>query len=116
MTSQIVPVHYVTPKFPALYVVLPLASPLEAKYLYYTSDAVQFTVLWTLILYVGTHLVTALYAVIAQWPNWKLVWAMPLLYGVVAGLEALLAGSIVGALSVLALFPHIYLCCEYVHA
>jgi hypothetical protein len=33
-------------------------------------------------------------------PNWKYLWAVPAMYAIVAGLEALFAGSIVGILSV----------------
>lgn len=33
-------------------------------------------------------------------PAWKYLWAVPAMYAIVAGLEALFAGSIVGVLSV----------------
>lgn len=38
----------------------------------------------------------ALYATICQRHSWKLAWAIPLVYAIIAGLEGLLAGSVVG--------------------
>ncbi|KAL1955091.1 hypothetical protein VTO42DRAFT_9025 [Malbranchea cinnamomea] len=87
---------YTTPPFPGLYPLVPLVSLRESNYLFYIEDIVKFTVLWTLILYSGAHLVAALCAVIMQWRNLKLLWAVPVVYMVVAALEAMLAGSVVG--------------------
>jgi hypothetical protein len=46
------------------------------------------------------HLTVAAFAVLMQLGKgkkaWQYVWAIPLLYSLVAGVEALLAGSIVG--------------------
>lgn len=36
--------------------------------------------------------------------NWKYLWTIPIIYSVIAGLEALIAGSVTGAMSVLFLF------------
>ncbi|KAJ8608831.1 hypothetical protein MRB53_039417 [Persea americana] len=61
----------------------------------------RFTVLWTLIFYGFLHIVTSGYAVILQWRNWKVIWIVPLVYIVIGGVEAVLAGSIVGGLPVM---------------
>jgi hypothetical protein len=53
-----------------------------------------------LIIYAVFHLVAAAFAVCMQLGKgksaWKYVWIIPLVYALVAGIEALLAGSIVG--------------------
>ncbi|PGH13422.1 hypothetical protein AJ79_03701 [Helicocarpus griseus UAMH5409] len=92
MSSQTIPLGYHTPPFPSLYT----SSGLDAKYLYYTEDIWRFTLFWTLLFYMGAHLSTAFCAVAMQWRSWKLIWGAPLLYGLIAGLEGLLAGSVVG--------------------
>ncbi|PGH36158.1 hypothetical protein GX50_01013 [[Emmonsia] crescens] len=93
--SQTVPVNYETPPFPSLYVSLGFYQD-GAQYLYYTSDIWRFTLFWTLLFYIGAHLSAALWAVVMQWRCWKVVWAVPLVYTLVAGLEGLLAGSVTG--------------------
>lgn len=85
----------ITPPFPGLYHFM-RPDPTEAQHLIYIEDIVKFTVIWTLILYCGAHTVAALCAVAMQWRNWKLLWCLPVLYFVVALLEAGLAGSVVG--------------------
>jgi hypothetical protein len=53
-----------------------------------------------LIVYAVFHLVVAAFAVCMQLGKaksaWKYVWIIPVVYATVAGIEALLAGSIVG--------------------
>ncbi|KAL1967871.1 hypothetical protein VTN77DRAFT_2560 [Rasamsonia byssochlamydoides] len=90
-----VPLDYRAPSFPSLHVpVFGVAG--ESNYLYYTEDIWRFTLYWTLILYGGAHLAVASCAVAVQWRNWRVMWAVPLVYGVVGCLEALLAGSVIG--------------------
>ena len=37
---------------------------------------------------------------VVQWRNWKMMWIAPLLYMFVAGIQAVLAGSVVGLMYV----------------
>ena len=108
-----IPLDYTRPSFPSLY--WPLnPSPGDARYLYYQSDIWRFTLYWTLITYGGVHLSASVWAVLMQLrsalatktkplgePNkirqtlaW--VWLIPVVYLVVAGIEAVFAGSVVG--------------------
>ncbi|KAL2000987.1 hypothetical protein VTN02DRAFT_2365 [Thermoascus thermophilus] len=98
MSRNRVPADYHVPPFPSLYdpVRARTSGDGEAYYLYYTSDIWRFTLYWTLILFGGVHLAAAACAVVMQWRNWRVVWPTPLVFGVVGGLEALLAGSVVG--------------------
>lgn len=68
--------------------------------LYNLADMWRFTVLWTLIIYAIFHLGAAGVALAMQvgrkGSNWKFLWMVPVVYLVVAGVEALFAGSIVG--------------------
>lgn len=43
-------------------------------------------------------MVVAAWACIVQWRNWKLVWIAPIVYAFIGGLEAVIAGSVVGGL------------------
>lgn len=95
MSQQIVPLDYATPEFPSLYSPATVIRG-ESKYLFFTSDVWRFTLYWTLLLYGGTHITAASYGVLTQWRNWRIIWIMPLVYTVIAGLEGLLAGSVVG--------------------
>jgi hypothetical protein len=56
--------------------------------------------MWTLMMFAAVHLVVAAFAMLVQLGKgkraWKYVWIIPLFYAVIAGIEALLAGSIVG--------------------
>lgn len=77
--------------------------PLNQKtpiYLYDAGDVWRFTLLWTLIFYGAVHVATCTYAVIIQWRNWKVIWIAPVLFTVIGGIEALIAGSITGGLYV----------------
>jgi hypothetical protein len=93
--SNRVPLDYTSPPFPSLYIPVVGVTGLN-NYLYYTSDIWRFTLYWTLILYGGAHLAVASCAVVVQWRNWRMMWVVPIVYVVVAGLEALLAGSVIG--------------------
>ncbi|KAJ5151114.1 uncharacterized protein N7482_010366 [Penicillium canariense] len=95
MSNKRVPINYQVPQFPGLYDPLP-GDHKQAYYLYYTTDIWRFTLYWTLIFYGATHLTVAGWAVLTHFRNWSVIWLVPLLYSVVAGLEGLLAGSIVG--------------------
>jgi hypothetical protein len=97
------PLDYATPPFPSLY--WPYrAKPGVANYLYYAGDIWRYTLLWTLIIFAVFHMAVAGFAVLMQLGKgkhaWQYVWIIPLFYSAVAGVEALLAGSIVGLMSV----------------
>ncbi len=95
MASQSVPLDYTVPPFPSLYSpIRPLQG--EAKFLYFTNDVWRFTLYWTLLFYTGAHLSVAFWAIAIQFRSWKIVWGVPILYIVIAALEGLLAGSVVG--------------------
>jgi hypothetical protein len=95
--SSAAPPDYEVPDFPSLYWPVPtdIAVP---KYLYFPSDIWRFTTLWTLLLLGTVHMVVAAWACIVQWRNWKIIWVTPLIYAAVAGVEGILAGSVVGGL------------------
>lgn len=108
-----VPADYTRPSFPSLY--WPInPSPGESQFLYYQSDIWRFTLYWTLLTYAAVHLSASLWAVLMQLrsalttkttplgaPNkirqtlvW--VWIIPVVYLLVAGIEGVFAGSVVG--------------------
>lgn len=64
----------------------------------------KFTLYWTLILYGLFHLgavgVAVLMQVGKQRSHWKYLWLVPLVYALIAGAEALIAGTIVGLMLV----------------
>jgi len=95
-----VPANYTTPQFPSLYWPFPVVNgqSKNAQYLYYASDIWRFTVIWTLLFFGAVHLATSLTAVFVQWRNWKVIWLVPVIYTVIAGIEAVLAGSMAGGL------------------
>jgi hypothetical protein len=92
------PLDYTTPPFPGLY--WPLFAPGVPNYLYNSTDIWRFTLLWTLIIYALFHLAAAALAVCTQLRRGKsalkYVWIIPIVYALIAGIEALLAGSFVG--------------------
>ena len=113
--------NYRTPPFPSLYWLIGPSDVVEPAYLYHEKDIWRFTLFWTLIIYEATHLLVASYAVTVVWlggrsdflktekgmeaskapgisrrKKLKVLWMVPIVYGVVAGVEALLAGSVVG--------------------
>lgn len=95
--SSAAPPDYEVPDFPSLYWPVPtdIAVP---KYLYFPSDIWRFTTLWTLVLLGTVHMVVAAWACVVQWRNWKTIWITPIIYAVVAGIESIIAGSVVGGL------------------
>lgn len=99
MANNRVPINYQVPSFPSLYD--PLPSPhRHAFYLYYTGDIWRFTLYWTLIFYAATHITVAGCAVLVHFRNWSIIWLVPLIYSITAGLTGLLAGSIIGLVCV----------------
>jgi hypothetical protein len=97
--DNIAPLDYSTPPFPALYWPYK-AKPGVANYLYYAHDIWRYTLLWTLIVFAVFHGAVAAFAILMQVGKgkraWQNVWIIPLIYALVAGVEALLAGSFVG--------------------
>jgi hypothetical protein len=91
------PVDYVVPTFPDLQWP-PNGDRFNA--IYTIADSWRFTMLWTIILYGLFHVGAAGIALVMlmgkRRSNWKFMWAVPLVYFAIAGLEALVAGSIVG--------------------
>lgn len=94
------PKGYHTPPFPSLNVkTLYDTTPEKIYTLYHVQDVWRFTVLWTLIVYALFHLGAGLIAFITHGPNhstWKYLWAVPVVYLSIAGVEALLSGSVTG--------------------
>lgn len=97
--SNPAPLDYAAPPFPSLYWPYK-AKPGVANYLYYSRDIWRFTLLWTLIIFAVFHLTAAAFAICMQLGKgkaaWRYVWLIPIIYALVAGIEALLAGSFVG--------------------
>jgi len=92
-----VPAGYVTPPFPSLIWAFPgIAS--EPYFLYYSTDMWRFTLYWTLIIYGLIHVAASLYACVIQWRNWKVIWITPVVFLIIGGIEALIAGCVVGGL------------------
>ena len=89
------PLSYEPPPFPSLYWPFPVSGT-QTSYLYDAYSMFRFTLLWTIIDVVGIHLVAAGYAMTVQWKNWKLIWITPIVFGFIGGIEALIAGSVVG--------------------
>ena len=95
--DSVAPLGYTTPPWPSLYWPLP-AGTATSYYLYRPDDILRFTVYWTLLLVGGVHFITALWACIVQWRNWKLIWIALPVFTIVGGIEALVAGALVGGL------------------
>ena len=96
-TSQPLPDSYTSPPFPSLYWFVNGKAD-EPRYLYRLSDIWRFTLFWTIIIYELCHIAASGYAVVVQWRNWKVMWIVPLVYMITAGIEAVLAGTVVGLL------------------
>lgn len=91
----VVPADYTPPSFPSLYdPVFSVADP--ASYIYRLQDAWRFTLYWTLIIFGAAHMSVAICAFGMQWRQWRIMWAVPVVYGFIGCVEAILAGSIVG--------------------
>ncbi|KAI0010183.1 hypothetical protein F4779DRAFT_616916 [Xylariaceae sp. FL0662B] len=103
------PADYHSPSFPSL------CWPPERTEcaLFSVWDSWRYTLLWTLILYGIFHIGSLGIALLMYGGKrrsvWKYLLAIPILYALVAGVEALFAGSLVGL--VYAVFsPHIIDC------
>ncbi|KAF8543165.1 hypothetical protein BDD12DRAFT_774120 [Trichophaea hybrida] len=84
---------YLGPAFPSLYWPIdPTASPLT--HLYCTHDIWRFTLMWTVILFVGFHLAAGICAFVVM-PS-KLSPGVPLTFAIYGGIQATMAGNIVG--------------------
>ncbi|TWU75789.1 hypothetical protein ED733_003754 [Metarhizium rileyi] len=94
------PPNYRTPPFPSLNVnTLQDRTPNRTYTLYHIPDVWKFTVLWTLITYMFFHVGAVLVAFFSHGLNkgsWRFLWAVPIIYLLIAGIEAVIAGSIVG--------------------
>ncbi|KJZ72909.1 hypothetical protein HIM_07672 [Hirsutella minnesotensis 3608] len=94
------PEGYRTPPFPSLSIFrLSDTTPQRLHTIYYIEDAWRFTLLWTLITYAVFHLgAVAVTFLTHGWKksSWKYLWAVPGVYLAMAGLEAVLAGTVVG--------------------
>lgn len=94
-SDSIIPTDYEAPPFPSLY--WPInPGPGEPAYLYHSSDIWKFTLYWTLIVYTAFHLSSGVWAFAVR-PS-KLSIGVPLLYTIIGGIEATIAGTIVGLL------------------
>ena len=91
------PLAYSPPSFPALYWPFPVSGA-QTVYLYDAASMWRFTLFWTLLCVVGVHLVAAGYACAMQYRNWKIIWFVPIIYVLIGGIEALIAGNVVGGL------------------
>lgn len=93
-----IPVGYSTPKFPSLYFPNANGKAFHLAFLYYPYDIWKFTVLWTLIFFGAFHMCVASLAVVM---HRKFVlgglWII-VAYSAMAGIQALISGSIVGLL------------------
>lgn len=94
------PPNYRPPQFPSLNVrQLQDQTPDRNYTLFNTFDIWKFTVLWTLLTYIFFHLGAVLVAFFSHGFNkgsWRFLWVVPILYLLIAGIEAIIAGSIVG--------------------
>lgn len=95
------PPGYQTPRFPSLNVqTIYDRSERRVYTLFYVRDVWRFTVLWTIIVYVLFHLAAVIIALSTHGrriSTWKYLWVLPIIYIVIAGLQAVVTGSIVGA-------------------
>lgn len=94
------PPSYKTPPFPSLNVHT-LVDETDGKIytLYHVLDVWRFTVVWTLIVYAVFHAGAVLVALLTHGfrrRSWKLLWLAPVVYLSVAGVQAVISGSIVG--------------------
>lgn len=99
MVQRAPPEDYVSPRFPCLTWELNDSTERKERSLFYIGDIWSYTVLWTLIIYAVFHLGAAAIAVAMhghKLAGWKFIWAIPVVYLLVAAAQALLAGSLVG--------------------
>ncbi|CAD6590948.1 MAG: hypothetical protein ASARMPREDX12_004801 [Alectoria sarmentosa] len=123
-TTTWIPENYTTPSFPSLYWLIGPDDLVQPKFLYQVHDIWRFTLFWTIIIFETVHLLAGTYAVVIVWwggrnrlkedgkengekkrlkrcgegslKKIKVLWVVPVVYGIVAGVEAVLAGSVVG--------------------
>ena len=97
---------YTQPPFPSLF----WPPQRRTVVLYELDDIWKFTLYWTLILYGIFHLGAVGVAVIMQVgkrrSHWKYLWLVPLIYFLIAGFEAVIAGTVVGLMSVFPMLSH----------
>ncbi|KAI8634715.1 hypothetical protein F5Y19DRAFT_121968 [Xylariaceae sp. FL1651] len=90
------PSDYRLPRFPSL------CWPPHNCVLYSVYDSWRFTLIWTLTLFSAFHLGAVAIALLMQIGKprsvWKYLVAIPILYAAVSGVEALVAGSVVGSI------------------
>lgn len=102
------PEGYDTPPFPSLNIETLYDQTQDRRYtLYFQEDIWWYTVLWTLIIYLFFHLGAVIIAMFTHsWTksSWKYIWIVPVTYVLIAGIQAIIAGSIVGLMSVLPLY------------
>ncbi|OAA64134.1 integral membrane protein [Akanthomyces lecanii RCEF 1005] len=94
------PPNYKTPPFPSLNVHTLSDETSDKIYtLYHIGDIWRFTTVWTVIVYAVFHMGAVMVAFMTHGfkrRSWKLLWLAPIVYLSVAGVEAVLSGSIVG--------------------
>lgn len=65
----------------------------------------RFTLIWTFVMYACFHWAAIGIALIVQIgkkkTNWKYLWTVPIIYSAIAAVEALVAGSVTGAMYVI---------------
>ncbi|KKY35933.1 putative integral membrane protein [Diaporthe ampelina] len=96
--GQFPPADYTTPRWPSLF-----WPPLEDRFvLYRLDDMWRFTLIWTFVMYACFHWAAIGIALIVQIgkkkTNWKYLWTVPIIYSAIAAVEALVAGSVTGAM------------------
>ncbi|KAJ8056835.1 hypothetical protein LXG23DRAFT_14480, partial [Yarrowia lipolytica] len=91
-----VPIGYKVPPFPSLYWPAGSSERLyEVSSLYYTYDIWRFTVLWTIILFCCFHFIAGMWASLVK-RDFKNGLIIMFLYIGIAGIEAIVSGTIVG--------------------
>ncbi|KAF4932022.1 hypotheticall protein [Colletotrichum viniferum] len=93
------PTNYKVPSFPSINWQLRDLTDDHRWSLFYIRDIWRFTVIWTFIIYAAVHMGAAAIT-IAMHTNKRgsltYLWAVPLFYAFMAGVQALCAGSVVG--------------------
>ncbi|CDK24890.1 unnamed protein product [Kuraishia capsulata CBS 1993] len=87
MSSKVVPVDYITPKFPSL----------GTDYLYYTKDIWWFTVIWTIIFFLIFFGGSSLWAAFNHRKHIISIW-IPVVYLVIGVIEGFVTGTVTGVI------------------